>query len=54
MITKAAKQVQDIAGRMDRDCREVQRLLWEIQRLAIERGNCRNIWNLAKKALRLL
>lgn len=54
MNAKAVKQLEDIAGRIDRASRETKRLLWEIQRLAVEKRNCRDIWNLAKKALKLL
>lgn len=49
-----ARTVLQIAERIDKDAQAIKHLLWEIQRLAIEKRNCKDIWVLAKKALKHL
>lgn len=50
-MRKKTDQIQRIAGHIQNDAQQVKRFLWEIQRIAIEKKNCKDIWTLAKKAL---
>lgn len=52
MNARIIKEIGEIVESIDKDAQAIKHLLWEIQRLAIEKRNCKDIWMLAKKALK--
>jgi hypothetical protein len=46
------QQIREIADHIEKDAQAIKHLLWEIKGLAVEKGNCKDIWKLADKALK--
>jgi hypothetical protein len=52
MNTPMEKRILESVDRIDKHAQAIRSLLFEIRRLSVEKGNCKDIWQLANEALK--